>query len=77
MFKDQGHQMTTFWQISVLKSHTHNITKNATNTVFDVMTKFAHHKGGFGGPMCDLGILSQPAEVSQSMLQHQVLISFF
>ena len=32
------------------------------HTVLEVMTEFAHYKGSFlGGPMCDLGMLSQPA----------------
>ena len=53
------------------KSHGHNMTNYGPTTVLEVMTEFAHNKGGFWRQMCDLGIFSQPAcRGIVSTLQH-------
>ena len=49
---------------SKIKSHGHNMTKDGTKYYFgshDWIWSDAHYIGGLWRPMCDLGILSQPA----------------
>ena len=74
--KGQGYHMTKCVQNSKTKNnHSHSMTNMAQNTVLGVMTECdAHYKGGFRGPMCGLGILSQPAGGGfPSTLQRQIL----